>query len=156
RAVRTAPDVLVRHPGGGDVQGRASVPAGQPGSAGAGLPISGVHARVRAHGCARRGLSVAAGQQAMRAVTATGRPREVVPLPVRALITGAIGIVLLELAFRLARTGELVREAPLVARVMWPVLLSYGRLRAPFAAHPWLAILSALVLAAVVVLGTRA
>src|SRR5437764_9620322 len=116
------------------------------------MPLSGVHARVRADGRARRALPIAAGQQAMRAVAATGRPREMVPLPVRALITGAIGIVLLELAFRLARTGDLVREAPLVARAMWPVLLSYGRLRAPFAAHPWLALLSALVLAAVVVL----
>src|SRR5712664_3214199 len=138
-AFRTPPDLFVRVAGGGDLQGRASVPARESGDPSARLPLSGVHARIRAHGSARRALPNAAGQQAMTGLTATGRPREMVPLPVRALITGAVAIALFEAGFRLAHTGALARELPMVAPVFWPALLAYGRLRAPFAAHPWFA-----------------
>src|SRR2546426_1012144 len=92
----------------------------------------------------------------MTGVTATGRPREVVPFPVRALITGAVAIAVCEVAFRFACSGVLARELPLLARVLWPALLTYERLRAPFAARAWLAVLAGLAVVGVVVLGTRA
>jgi len=92
----------------------------------------------------------------MTGLTATGRPREGVPFPVRALITVAVAIAVFEVAFRFACPGVLARELPMLARTFWPALLSYGRLRAPFAAHAWLAVLAALVVVGVVVLGTRA
>jgi hypothetical protein len=92
----------------------------------------------------------------MSGVTTTGRPREVVPFPVRALITGGVAIAVCEVAFRFACSGVLAREFPLLARVLWPALLTYERLRAPFAAHPWLAALAGSAVLGVVVLGTRA
>ena len=38
----------------------------------------------------------------MTGLTATGRPRELVPFPVRVLITGAVAIALFEIVFRFA------------------------------------------------------
>jgi hypothetical protein len=88
--------------------------------------------------------------------TATGRPRETLPLPVRALIASAAGLSLVEAALRLARSGTLVREVPLVAEASWPALLAYERLRAPFAGRPMLTLLGGLAFLTLVVLGTRA
>ena len=92
----------------------------------------------------------------MTGLTATGRPRELVPFPVRVLITGAVAIALFEIAFRFAYSGALARQLPTLARVVWPALVAYSGVRAPFVAHPWLAALAALAVASVVLLGTRA
>src|SRR5262249_46003378 len=114
------------------------------------------HARIRADGRARRALPDAAREQAMTGRTATGRPRQVVPFPVRAFISAGIAVGLFETAFRLAMSGALAREGPALARFSWPALLVYERFRAPFAAHPWLTLLAVLAILALVVLGTRA
>src|SRR4051812_1338576 len=92
----------------------------------------------------------------MTSVTATGRPRQAIPFPLRLLATAlAIG-AWAELAYRTARSGLLAREAPLLARALWPALIRYERLRAPCAARPVLSAIGAVTAVAVLVLLTRA
>jgi len=62
-AARPAPHLSVRVAGRGDLQGSSPVPPREPGDPGAGMPLSRVHARVRAHGRARRALQNAAGSK---------------------------------------------------------------------------------------------
>lgn len=88
--------------------------------------------------------------------TATGRPGEVFPLPVRLLAFGFSMGALTESTFRAARAGLLADELPGIAVLVWPLLLRYQRLREPLAQHPVSAALGAALLVAAVVLVTRA
>ena len=92
----------------------------------------------------------------MRPVDATGRPRAPVPFPLRALLAASAALASLEVAFRLAREGALEREVPLIARALWPALVSYDSIRTPLAARPVLTALAAAALVLVVLLATRA
>src|SRR4051812_4782987 len=92
----------------------------------------------------------------MSGVTATGRPRQTLPFPLRLLATALVAVIIAETAYHLARAGVLSREVPLLAHLLGAALLWYGRLRAPVAMRPLLAgfVLIGLVAGAVIL--TRA
>ena len=92
----------------------------------------------------------------MSEVTGTGRPRERVPFPVRALVAMLTAVGVVELALHAARTGLLERELPLLAQLAWPALTGYEQWREPFAARPLLTIVGCAALVATILLASRA